>query len=87
MQPYFVYIVECIDQTLYTGITVDIEKRVKAHNSSPAGAKYTRHRRPVTLKFAQKVTNKSAALKLESHIKSLSREQKYYIIAQGVCEF
>ncbi len=82
--PYHVYIVECADKTLYTGITTDIEKRIHAHNSSNTGAKYTRYRRPVALKFSQEVANKQIALKLEARIKSLSREKKYMVIAQGI---
>ena len=46
---YFVYILECADGTLYTGITTDLERRLDEHNNSSKGAKYTRARRPVVL--------------------------------------
>ncbi|MFA5130882.1 MAG: GIY-YIG nuclease family protein [Patescibacteria group bacterium] len=77
---YSVYIVECSDKTLYTGITVDIERRVGEHNSSQRGAKYTRARRPVKLVYAKKFRDKSAALKEEDRIKKLSRNDKLELI-------
>lgn len=80
-KPYFVYIVRCIDNTLYTGIAVDVQARVKEHNSSPSGAKYTRARRPVALVFAKRHGSRSDALKAEYSIKRLSREQKNALIS------
>ncbi len=77
---YSVYIVECSDKTLYTGITVDIERRISEHNSSQRGAKYTRARRPVKLVYAKKFRDKSAALKEEDRIKKLSRNDKLELI-------
>ncbi len=71
-----VYIVKCSDGTFYTGITTDIDRRIKEHNSSKKGAKYTRSRRPVSLITKCFVKDRSAALRLESKIKSLKREQK-----------
>ena len=73
---YFVYILRCNDETLYTGIARDIEKRVVEHNTSSKGAKYTRPRRPVTLAYSEQHVNKSSALKREYCIKKLSRSQK-----------
>lgn len=78
--PYFVYILECADGSLYTGTTNDVEKRVLAHNTSKTAARYTKSRRPVVLKFFKKMRTKSAALKKEHAIKSLTREQKLAII-------
>lgn len=74
--PYYVYILRCSDQTLYTGITRDLEKRLIEHNSSPKGAKYTRSRRPLTLVHTQQCATKSEALKREIAIKKLSKMQK-----------
>jgi putative endonuclease len=77
-QVWFVYIVQCNDDknTLYTGITNNLEKRLKAHNSGK-GAKYTKGRRPVSLIRFFICSDKSEALKLEIYIKSLSRQEKF----------
>ena len=72
---YFVYLVECTDTTLYCGYTVDVEKRLKAHNAGK-GSKYTRSRLPVKLVYVEKISTKSAALKREYAIKKMSRAQK-----------
>jgi putative endonuclease len=72
---WFVYIVECSDKTLYTGITTDIERRIKQHNKGK-GAKYTRGRGPVALVKSFERLTKGEALKLEYQIKQLSREEK-----------
>ncbi len=72
---WFVYMVECRDGTLYTGITDNIPKRMAAHNSGK-GAKYTRGRAPVTLVYRESVQSHSQALRREYQIKRLSREQK-----------
>jgi putative endonuclease len=76
---WFVYIVECRDGSLYTGVTNDLERRVGQHNAGK-GAKYTRARRPVVLVWSQPVTDKSAALKEEWRIKQLSRREKLAIV-------
>lgn len=73
---YYVYILTCADNTLYCGITTDIKRRVKEHNSSKLGAKYTKARRPVRLSYVREIKNKSEALKLEYKIKKLTRKQK-----------
>jgi len=77
---YFVYIVECADKTLYTGYTNDLEKRIKTHNEAKTGAKYTKARRPVALKYFEKLPTLSEALKREIEIKKLTRRQKLSII-------
>jgi len=77
---YYLYILECSDQTLYSGITVDLERRVKEHDSSELGAKYTRGRKPVKLVFSKEFQNRSQASKEESRIKKLSREEKLELI-------
>lgn len=73
------YILRCSDGTLYTGVTNDLEKRVAAHNAGTA-AKYTRARGPVGLAFVEVCGGKSAALKREMAIKSMSRAQKLTLI-------
>lgn len=73
---YFVYILQCADNSLYTGITTDLERRIKEHNDSKLGAKYTKIRRPVKLVYSKEFVDRSEASKEESRIKKLSRQQK-----------
>lgn len=72
---WFVYIVECVDSTYYTGITTDVAARIATHNKGK-GAKYTRPRIPVVLKAWWEFENKSEASKEEYRIKQLTRVQK-----------
>ncbi|HLP98428.1 MAG TPA: GIY-YIG nuclease family protein [Sideroxyarcus sp.] len=69
------YLLRCADDTLYCGITNDLDKRLAAHNAGE-GAKYTRGRTPVELLYRESCADKSAALKRELEIKSLSRAEK-----------
>ncbi len=73
---WFVYIVRCADNSLYTGITRDTTRRVSEHNSGKLGAKYIRARRPVTLVYQEESANRSEALKREAAIKKLSKAKK-----------
>ncbi|HTX86844.1 MAG TPA: GIY-YIG nuclease family protein [Candidatus Nanoarchaeia archaeon] len=75
-----VYILRCADKTLYTGITVDLARRLREHNSSRLGAKYTRGRRPVKIVYSKKFRNRSTATKAESKIKKISRRGKNKLI-------
>jgi putative endonuclease len=77
---YHLYMVRCADGTLYTGITVDLVRRVREHNSSKFGAKYTRSRRPVRLVYSKKFRNRSTASIAEARLKRLSRPQKLALI-------
>lgn len=77
---YFVYIILCSDNTYYTGITNNVDARILAHNTSKTGAKYTRGRRPVTLKFFENCGTKGDALKREVEIKKMSRSKKELLI-------
>ncbi len=72
---WIVYILECADKTLYTGITNDLESRMLKH-AKGKGAKYTRGRGPYSIVFTEIHKTKSLALKREAEIKSLPREQK-----------
>ena len=72
---HYIYIVECQDKTLYTGYTTDLDKRIKTHNAKK-GAKYTRGRTPVVLKYYEEFNNKADATKRESQIKKLRRAKK-----------
>ncbi|MEG0961423.1 MAG: GIY-YIG nuclease family protein [Lachnospiraceae bacterium] len=75
------YIVRCKDKTLYTGWTNNIQKRLKAHNSSQ-GAKYTKGRTPVTLVYLEAHKTRQEAMQREVSIKKLSRVQKEALILQ-----
>jgi len=77
---YFVYILECSDKSLYTGITTNIEKRLNEHNTSSKGAKYTKARRPVKLVYQEPAQDRSAASKREYAIKKLTRTKKLQLI-------
>ena len=77
---YFIYILQCSDKTFYTGITTNIDRRLKEHNNSRLGAKYTKVRRPVKLVYSKEFENRSLASIEESKIKSLSRQEKLDLI-------
>lgn len=76
---YYIYIAECSDGTLYTGYTVNLDKRIQTHNEGK-GAKYTRGRTPIVLKYYEEFNSKNDALKRESEIKSLSKIKKINLI-------
>lgn len=77
----YTYIVRCADNTLYTGWTNDLEKRINAHNCGE-GAKYTRSRRPVELVYFESFDTKEEAMKREWHIKHMTRKQKTELICE-----
>jgi putative endonuclease len=79
---WYVYILECSDLTLYTGISNDVEKRIETHNNKK-GAKYTKTRTPVKLVYQQSFETKSLAAKEEWRIKQLTRNQKILLINQN----
>lgn len=78
---YYVYIVRCADETLYTGIATELERRIEEHNSSDKGAKYTKARRPVTLVYHEEYPDRSSASKREYAIKKkMNRAEKLKLI-------
>ena len=77
---YYVYILKCADETLYTGITTDLSRRLKEHNESDKGAKYTRTRRPLELIYSEKCEDRSGACRREREIKKFSRERKFSLV-------
>jgi predicted GIY-YIG superfamily endonuclease len=79
MTRWFVYILECGDRTLYTGIATDLEKRLELHRRG-TGAKYTRGRLPVALVYQESRPDRSSALKREAQLKRLGREAKLALI-------
>ena len=78
---YYLYILQCADKTLYTGITVDLNRRVTEHNDVKLGAKYTRARRPVKLVYSKKYKDRSKASIAEAGMKKLSRDEKLKLIS------
>ncbi|MDG1463080.1 MAG: GIY-YIG nuclease family protein [Gammaproteobacteria bacterium] len=76
---WYVYIVRCIDDSLYTGVAVDVAARIASHNSGK-GARYTRSRSPVTLVYSEAVADRSIAQQREYAIKQLSRSEKLALI-------
>lgn len=80
---YWVYILECSDGSLYTGIAVDVEKRIQVHNLGK-GAKYTRARTPVKLIYKEKVGDRSVATKRELEIKKLSHLEKRKLTVSAI---
>lgn len=81
-EQWFVYIVECSDGTFYTGITNDLDRRVEQHNTGK-GARYTRGRRPVVLRYHELQPDRSRASTRESRIKTLSRKAKRFLVEQA----
>lgn len=77
---WHLYILRCGDNSLYTGITTDVKKRLEAHQSGK-GAKYTRGRGPLKLVYREECGSHSDALKRELAVKALPREQKQALIA------
>ncbi|XKT75084.1 MAG: GIY-YIG nuclease family protein [Patescibacteria group bacterium UBA2103] len=77
---YTLYILKCKDNTLYTGYTTDIERRVFEHNEGKLGAKYTKARRPVEVIYTESFKEKGEAMRREIEIKKLTRKEKLSLI-------
>lgn len=80
---YYLYVVECADGSLYTGITIDLKRRLVEHNELPIGAKYTRARRPVRLVYSKRFRNRVNASKAEAEMKARSRQQKLEMLGSA----
>ncbi|MBY0310074.1 GIY-YIG nuclease family protein [Patescibacteria group bacterium] len=78
---WWVYIVRCVDGTLYTGVTTDLERRLQEHNGTGLAARYTRGRQPVSLAYTEEAADRSAALKREAALKKLPRTAKESLIS------
>jgi putative endonuclease len=78
-----VYIVQCSDDTLYTGICCDVQRRLHEHNYLKRAARYTRVRRPVTLVYQEQVDSRSTAAQREYRIKQMSVNEKRALIKQS----
>lgn len=83
---YYVYILRCEGNSLYTGITRDVERRFREHCEG-LGAKYTRSHKPLGVEAVWEIEEKGSALKLECHIKKLKREVKEKLIERREAEF
>lgn len=79
----YTYILECMDGSLYTGWTNDIDKRLKAHNEGK-GAKYTKARRPVKLVHVEEYKTKKEAMRREYEIKHMTRKEKEKLVGTGI---
>ena len=80
---WYLYVVRCSDDTLYTGITTDLARRLNEHNTSKRGAKYTKTRRPINLVYYELYQSRSNAQKAEHKFKKLTRTQKEKRIVRG----
>jgi putative endonuclease len=83
---WYVYIVRCADNTLYTGITTNLQRRIDEHNSEEGGAKYTRPRRPVDIVYHELAISRSEASKREYQIKKMRLQAKLDMIAGHLVE-
>lgn len=77
---YFVYILQCADNTLYCGSTNDLQKRVRQHNNAKNGAHYTKIRRPVALVYSEQLETYAQVRAREAEIKRMSRDEKMNLI-------
>jgi putative endonuclease len=81
MKKYFVYILECFDGSFYTGVCIDLKKRLRQHNGEIfGGAKYTKYRRPVKIIYFEELKNRSEAQIRESEIKKFSKNKKQELV-------
>ncbi|BCD97924.1 GIY-YIG nuclease family protein [Marinagarivorans cellulosilyticus] len=81
MPAWYLYIARCSDNSLYTGVTIDVERRINEHNNcNKKSAKYTRVRRPITLEYQESFISKQLAYQREYRIKQLSKIQKEQLI-------
>lgn len=82
MDNWYLYLVRCGDGSLYTGITIDVERRFKAHQDN-TGAKYLRGRGPLVLVFKEKIGDKRLAFKVEHAIKRWPKSKKEALVRAG----
>ncbi|NJW53764.1 GIY-YIG nuclease family protein [Salinimicrobium oceani] len=82
MKMFYVYIVECADNSYYTGFTSNLEKRINEHNSGAYDNAYTLKRRPVSLMWHERFTDPNQAIKIEKQIKGWSRRKKKALIEE-----
>ena len=81
MSDWFVYMLRCADNSLYTGITTDVERRVKEHNGEKSVTKYTRVRQPVEMVYQEKSESRAKASKREAQLKKLNKADKEALVS------
>ncbi len=82
-EQWFVYIARCSDNSLYTGIAMDVDRRIDEHNNDDkAGAKYTRARRPIRLVYQEEVASRSEAASREAVLKKLTKREKEALVRE-----
>ena len=86
MNDWFVYMLRCEDNSLYTGITTDVERRVIEHNGKKSVTKYTRVRQPVEVVYQEKAGSRSEASKREAKLKKLKKHAKEALVTGNVKE-
>ena len=82
---WYVYLLRCADNSLYCGITTDINRRLREHNETKKGAKYTRSRRPVTVEWVIETPDRSCASRVEAKIKKMDKKTKEKIVNNKYC--
>jgi len=80
MSDWFVYMLRCADNSLYTGVTTDVERRVVEHNAKKSVTKYTRVRQPVSVAYQEKAESRSEACKREAQLKKLTKKDKESLV-------
>ena len=85
MSDWFVYMLRCADNSLYTGVTTDIERRVTEHNGEKSVTKYTRVRQPVSVAYQEKAKSRSEACKREAQLKKLTKKDKETLVNSSKC--
>ena len=80
---YYVYLLECADQSIYTGITTDVARRLKEHQEGEAGARYTRAKKARRILYEEAHPTRSAALKRDAQIKNWRRERKLALVKEN----
>lgn len=78
---WYVYMIRCENDTLYTGVTTDVDRRFKEHKEGKTGAKYTRANKPLAVVYTKRFKNRSNAQREEWKIKKLSKAEKETLIA------
>jgi putative endonuclease len=82
---WFVYIIRSDDDSLYTGVTTDVERRFDEHSDGPRGARFFNGRRPVKIVYTEQGHSRSSALQREAAIKKMSRQEKVKLLESGSC--
>jgi putative endonuclease len=85
MEEWSIYILRCGDQSLYTGISIDVQRRIVEHTSGKKGAKYLKGKTPLSIVFSLVIGDKGKALKVEHRIKKLTKKDKEYLIQNPDC--